>query len=189
VSAAGLSPDAIERGLIDMGVPKEKARQMAYSSPLPSVHYRATDAPDGIVTVLRAVVFPLCFTLPWSALVSDNRKYNAAYTRAKNPTLVLSHKYREAKKKAAGIAREAMGSAEPVAYPLALHARVWVPDNRPGHDVANFAKCCHDALEKVVYVTDEWLYRITWERAGVDVDRPRAEITISRALTTSEAAA
>jgi hypothetical protein len=37
----------------------------------------------------------------------------------------------------------------------------------------------HDALEGVVYTKDRWLDDVRWYRAGVDVDAPRAEITIS----------
>jgi Holliday junction resolvase RusA-like endonuclease len=55
-----------------------------------------------------------------------------------------------------------------------------VPDNHPRrHDAVNFAKCTHDALEKLVYTTDHWLYDVRWIRAGVDVDHPRAELTIT----------
>ncbi len=72
-----------------------------------------------------------------------------------------------------------MHGFNPLAMPLSLRARVYLPDNRPGHDVANFAKCCHDGLERAVYVKDEWLHRIAWERAGVDIDGPRAEIEIA----------
>ena len=80
----------------------------------------------------------------------------------------------------AAIARAQLAGFQPADYPVALTARVWMPDRRPGHDVANFAKCCHDALEGLVYVKDEWLYDVHWIRAGVDVDRPRADITITR---------
>jgi Holliday junction resolvase RusA-like endonuclease len=184
-----MSADEIERGLIAQGVPREKARVIALRAPVDG--NPLAKPPKGTIEA-RGVAFPLALILPWSALVSDNAKYAPAYGKRGQPKMVLRPRYREAKKKTAGLAREIMAGAEPLATPLALSARVWVPDNRVGHDVANFAKCCHDALEKVVYVKDEWLYRITWERAGVDVDRPRAELTIDlfrRALTTSEAAA
>lgn len=125
------------------------------------------------------VAWPVTFTIPWSALISDNRKYSAAYTKTRRPKLLLTPAYREAKRRVAELAREAMHGAEPVAVPVALHARVWVPDRRAGHDVANFAKCCHDAFEHVIYTKDEWLYDPRWTRMGVDVDRPRAELTIT----------
>jgi Holliday junction resolvase RusA-like endonuclease len=136
---------------------------------------QATNSPRGTVTL------PLRFTLPWSALVSDNRKYTAAYTSTNRPKLILTPQYRDAKKKARDIVQAIIGNASPVSIPLSLHAKVWVPDNRPGHDVANFAKCCHDALEEVIYTKDEWLHKITWERAGVSVDAPHVSIEI-RAL-------
>jgi Holliday junction resolvase RusA-like endonuclease len=76
------------------------------------------------------------------------------------------------------IVRPKVAGCAPVEIPVKLEARVWVPDNRR-RDVPNFAKCVHDALEKLVYVNDCWLYDSRWIRAGVDVDHPRAEITIT----------
>lgn len=127
----------------------------------------------------RQITWPLALTLPWSALISDNRKY-AVTTRGpkRQPVIILSEPYRAAKEKIKSVARAKVAGATPAELPLQLVARVWVPDNRPGHDVANFAKCTHDALEKLVYTSDRWLHRITWERVGVDVDHPRAEVTI-----------
>jgi Holliday junction resolvase RusA-like endonuclease len=122
-------------------------------------------------------------TLPWSALVSDNRKYAAALRGKGVPMLIHTEQYRNAKKAAKARAVDAMTVEgqrfPPLARPLALVARVWVPDNRHGHDVANFAKCAHDALEGIVYSKDEWLHDVRWIRAGVDVDRPRAEIEVA----------
>lgn len=139
----------------------------------------------GTVTVVqpRLLVFPLEFIIPWSALVSDNQHYAPA-ERAGRPVIILKEPYRKAKQDVQTLARQAVGDAGPTAQPLALHARVWVPDNRPGHDVCNFAKCVHDALEGIVYTKDEWLHDGRWTRAGVDVDRPRAEIRIAPFLGT-----
>lgn len=138
-----------------------------------------------VQTVGRELTFPIRITLPWSHLVSDNDKYGATIRGTMgsyHPKLILSAKYREAKAATQKKAREAMtveGSRfDPLARPLSLYARVWVPDERP-HDVANFAKCCHDGIEKIVVANDRWLYRVVWERAGVDVDAPRAEIEIT----------
>lgn len=152
-------------------------------------------ANGGAVTVARieedstpiarpGIAWPLELVLPWSALESDNRKHGAILTtvgslRKPVPKLIMQAGYREAKTKARAIARLGVGDAAAVAFPLRLEARVWVPDNRPGHDVANFAKCAHDALEKVVYTSDQYLHDVRWIRAGVDVDAPRAEITIT----------
>lgn len=138
---------------------------------------------DGSRSPIAPLVLPLLLTVPWSALVSDNDKYAPAL-RGTKPVIILTERYRKAKQRVQEVARDVVRGA-PLAIPLALHARVWVPDNRPGHDVCNFAKCCHDALEGIVYVRDEWLHDPRWTRAGVDVDRPRAEIRITPFLGTA----
>lgn len=167
------SPSEIESQLIAKGVPREKARSLA----LTVTGGRAGPPREAMVPV----AFPLHIVLPWTALVSDNRKYSpAAPNGSRGGKLLLRPEYREAKAKARNVARDAVGDGLPVAFPLRLVARVYVPNARPGHDVANFAKCCHDALETVVYTNDEWLHRIVWERAGVDPDHPRCEIEITK---------
>lgn len=133
----------------------------------------------------RMLRFPIRLVLPWSHLVSDNDKYGATITRHKHggtfPRLILTSEYRDAKLKARAVARVAMTVDgllfAPLERPLRLLARVWVPNNRV-HDVVNFSKCCHDALEGAVYTKDSWLHDVQWQKAGVDVDHPRAEITI-----------
>lgn len=170
MNSALLSRDAIVRGLMEQGAPKHAAEAAADlhlarngGPPAPGLRIPLRDGsaidlpavPDPAATI----PFPFTITLPWSALVSDNRKYSPAARRDSNgdphPLLILRQEYRQAKAKARSIAKDALpaGTAA-VEIPLELRARVWVPDNRPGHDVANFAKCCHDALIDVVY-TDE----------------------------------
>lgn len=172
-----MTAEEIERSLIAQGVPRDKARATALRAPLDG--NPLAKAPEGVIEMRPCVALPITFTLPWSALVSDNDKYTPVYTTTGRPKMILTSKYREAKAATRRIAKEIVGDAETVAIPLSLRAHVWVPDNRPGHDVANFAKCCHDALESVIYTKDEWLHDVQWRRAGVDVDRPRAEITIA----------
>lgn len=137
------------------------------------------DAPaDATVAVDQ---WPLRLTLPWTALCSDNRKYGAAVVKNGTthfPKLVMTPRYREAKAKARQLAAKAMGGVSPVEFPLMLTARVYVPDNRQGHDVCNFAKCCLDAFEGVIYKNDAQLHSVLWLRSGVDVDAPRAEIEV-----------
>jgi Holliday junction resolvase RusA-like endonuclease len=94
------------------------------------------------------------------------------------PRKVMGARYKLARDKTRTIAKQTLGNPAPSTSPLSIVARVWVPDERP-HDVCNFAKCCHDALEGIVYKNDFRLYDTRWVRAGVDVDSPRAEITIS----------
>ncbi len=174
-----MTPTEIERGLVAQGVPLEHAQRVARA-------LSASPLPEHVITATPAIVWPVRFVLPWSALVSDNDKYAATLTRSSTgtqyPRLLLTPRYRAAKAKAHVIARDAMGGAQPAAYPLALVAWVWVPDNRPGHDVSNLAKACHDSLEGAVCVKDEWLHDIRWIRVGVDIDSPRAEIEVRAIL-------
>lgn len=131
------------------------------------------------VTVFKAIVWPLELTLPWSALCSDDERTAPAMRKGQvKPVQILTERYRNAKEKVRLIARPKVVGCAPAAIPLKLEARVWVPDNRI-HDVPNFAKCVHDALQKLVYVNDSWLHDVRWIRAGVNVDNPRAEITIT----------
>ena len=175
-----LSAEAIERGLVDQGVPREKAKARALElvgrrSPL-TVHKSPAQADR------PAIEWPVTLLLPWSYLVSDNAKYVARIAGTMDkpvPKLNLSPEYRRGKGLVHDAARTKLGLVEPAAIPLALEARVWVPDEIRAHDVPNFAKCVHDALEGVVYVKDRWLYRAVWERVGVDVDAPRCELRIN----------
>lgn len=132
------------------------------------------EKPIASVQDLSAIQWPLRFTLPWSTLISDNAKYGVI-----NGSLILTKDYRRAKGLVRAVAKQAVGEdREPANYALRIVATVWVPDDMRAHDVCNFAKCVHDALEGVVYTKDRWLHDISWRRAGVDVDAPRAEITI-----------
>lgn len=119
------------------------------------------------------IAWPVMLRIPWSRLCSDNERHGVI-----NGRLLLTTKYRQSKAAIAALAREQLGDVEPVAIPLAFTGRVWLPDHRL-HDPCNFGKSTQDALAGVVYVDDRWLWRVVWERAGVDVDAPRAELSIS----------
>lgn len=187
-----LSEDAIARGLEAAGVPPEKARaeakrqhaqyvHVAGTPPNPPATLTTTPTTDAYFTAAPAIAWPVRILIPWSHLVSDNER--------KEPYLVhvdgkpaarmrLSRKYAAALERIQQLARNKVGDAAAVAMPLAIRGLVWVPDERP-HDVANFEKLVHDALEGPLYTNDRWLHDIHWTRAGVDVDAPRAEITIT----------
>lgn len=161
-----------------LGVSEERAIAIVDGAVIASADTRQAK------TVGVPAAWPLRIVVPWSALISDNRKHGAILTKVGPnqqpiPKLIMQAGYREAKAKVRQLARLAMGEAEPVGVPLQLEARVWVPDRRSRHDVANFAKCCHDALIDAVYTDDQWLHDVRWIRAGMDVDRPRAEILIA----------
>lgn len=137
-------------------------------------------------TIAPPITFPVRIVLPWSMLVSDNEREKASAVRGKNGTVqprkLLTPKYKAAREKIVEKARAAMVEDgyefAPLDRAVSLYARVWVPDNRL-HDVKNFSKGVEDALEKIVYTNDKWVWRSTWERAGVCVDAPRAEIEIA----------
>jgi len=111
--------------------------------------------------------------LPWSCLVSDNRKYGVL-----DGKLIAQKPYRAAKKAIHALAVEAMQGRAPADCPVSLTARVWMPDNRP-HDLTNSCKLVHDAIEGAIVSNDRWLHDVRWIRAGVDVDAPRCELTIT----------
>lgn len=131
--------------------------------------YPATPAPVD----LPQIVWPVKLLLPWSHLISDNARYGVI-----NGKLLLTKDYRRCKGQIRELVRTKLGMVDAAAIPLRLEAHVWVPDELRAHDVCNFAKCCHDALQTVVYANDRWLWDTRWIHAGVDVDAPRAELTI-----------
>lgn len=120
--------------------------------------------------------------LPWSFLVPDNAKYAPAY-RGGRPVLILSAAYRAGKKKAEDELRDQMTNGAYPVHPLQgrlmLVARMFEPNRSSRRDIANYAKMVHDALTGIVYEDDSQLDRVTWIRAGVDIDRPRLELTIT----------
>jgi Holliday junction resolvase RusA-like endonuclease len=163
--AQGFTPDAIERAM-RLNFPGAPAGHEAKYAPRPTA---------------ALPTFPIRIELPWSALCSDNfREAGSLRMRGGKPypAKVLTARYKAAKDKARYIAGGVMAGFVALSMPLQLHALVYAP-NASLHDICNFAKCCHDALEKIVYVNDAQLHRVVWERVGVDVDRPRAEITVS----------
>ncbi len=133
-----------ERGLVRQGVPKDKAKALGIAAAKIGA-FRDPPTQSNLATV----ELPLRFTLPWTALISDNRKYAPA-TGSRGGKMILRQEYRDAKSKARALARDAVGGGLPIAKPLRMIVRVYVPDARPGHDVCNFAKGVHDALEGIV---------------------------------------
>ena len=121
--------------------------------------------------------WPFRFVLPWSHLVSDNRKYGAIVKHG-SPKLIHTAEYREAKRLARIAARRAWGDVSPYADGLLeLTARVFFPNDYRKRDAHNFQKCAHDALKGIVIEDDDILVP-RWIPAGVDVDAPRAELTL-----------
>jgi hypothetical protein len=127
---------------------------------------------------------PVHVRIPYSRLVSDNDKYTIGMRDGK-PRLVLTARYSEAKADIRAIARlradEAGALPSRPLWPdqaLTLVGRVYYPRSVGQLDPTNLCKITHDALETALYAKDAQLHRVTWEKAGVDIDAPRAELTI-----------
>jgi Holliday junction resolvase RusA-like endonuclease len=174
-----LTPEEIARGLIAQGVPRDRAEARAravYDAMKPSrpllAAFKAIEA-----LPVRPSVAPITLRIPWSALVSDDDKYAPALRKGK-PVIILTETYRTAKARMTKLAVDTMAGRPAMTVPLAFVGRVWVPNNHR-RDVHNFSKCCLDAMSKVIYADDSQLHDTRWIRAGVDVDAPRAELTIT----------
>jgi len=157
---------------------QQRSRRATFVTVIPAGYPPTLTAGD--VSTLNAriippqtIMMPVHLRIPWSALVSDNAKYGVIDGR-----LIAQKPYRAAKKAIHKLAVDVMGGRPAAACPLAIVARVYVPDNRV-HDVVNFSKCVHDALKGSVFTDDQWIHDARWIRAGVDVDAPRCELTIS----------
>src|SRR6185295_17372015 len=112
---------------------------------------RAQGVPEHLIarrlgreTPVAASTAPVVLRLPWSALVSDNEHYAPAL-RAGKPVLILQERYRIAKAAVAKLATDLMDGRPALTTPLAIHARVYVPNNHR-RDSVNFGKCVQDAL-------------------------------------------
>lgn len=193
--------DEIIRKLVDQNVPRhlaERAAELELSqgrSPAPTM--AATIVAEAKREVDRrllppellaareqkpAIVWPFRLLLPWSLLVSDNDREEPYIRQTENgprPAKRKTARCAKAQGEIANLARGKLGDVEPAEIPLEITARVWVPNNQLRSDVQNFAKATHDALEGIVYRNDNLLYWNHWLRVGVDIDAPRAELTIA----------
>jgi Holliday junction resolvase RusA-like endonuclease len=170
----GMTHSEMIAALKARGIEGPKAEQ-AVARKVATEHRQSPTIPQ---ETRETVTLPLTLTIPWSCLVSDNRRYSAT-VRGNKPLLVLSTDYRDAKNKIEGYARRAVAEKGPTLEPVEVTAKVYLPDHRR-HDISNFAKICHDSLEGIVFRDDNQITKLTWEKAGRDVDHPRAEIVISR---------
>lgn len=146
-----------------MSLPRYRAwiREQAAPQPLPD---RAAPSALNGVGEIRIV-------LPFEILCPDNDKFGVI-----RGMMINTKRYRRAKKAIRNAAREQyLGPILEV--PVALVGRVWFPGDNG--DAPNFGKAVHDALEQVIYPNDRLLHDARWIRAGVDPDRPRAELMIT----------
>ncbi len=175
-----MTPAEIERGLVAQGVPRDKARATAIgqitSGTVAIEHAGYVDR-----TLRSRITLPFRIVIPWSLLCSDNEKDVGSLTMRGGkpiPRKVMSARYKTAKNAVADKATLIAGPSLPLTIPLAMHVEVWLPPARR-NDALNFAKCVNDALEGIVYANDNQLHDSRWIRRGVDIDSPRAEITIT----------
>lgn len=163
-----------------MSLPRYRAwiREQAAPQPLPD---RAAPTTDVIMSGafrledihgrLPAPPIEIRIVLPFEILCPDNDKFGVI-----RGMMINTKRYRRAKKAIRNAAREQyLGPILEV--PVALVGRVWFPGDTG--DAPNFGKAVHDALEQVIYPNDRLLHDARWIRAGVDPDRPRAELMIT----------
>lgn len=142
----------------------------------------ASIAPPAEAPPAAAIAWPVRLLLPWSYLVSDNDRkepYVAQTPDGPRARMRLTARYAAGMQKIANVARATIGDAAAHEGPLSIDVRVWMPTGSARNDAINFSKIVHDALEGVVYRNDNLLHDTHWTRAGVDVDAPRAEVTIT----------
>lgn len=115
-------------------------------------------------TILPCTVPEQRYTLPWSALQTGNKFFGLA-----------SKAYLAAKERA----REIVKLNWPgmlYTVPVLLDVRLYVP-NEQRRDVLNYAKLIADVLTGIVYRDDSLIHEAHFTRE-IDIDRPRAEITV-----------
>lgn len=175
--------------LVRRGFPRDVAEREVNRQIRPVLSTGLGPKPGQVVALTQLITsapLPFLIALPWSHLVSDDDRVTPWLNpKTGKATIILTDRYKAARDSIHSLLRQAMGGSHneaptfaPLAQPLRLEARVFVPNNQH-RDVHNFAKGVHDALERKVYQNDSWLHDTRWIRAGVDVDRPRAEITIT----------
>jgi Holliday junction resolvase RusA-like endonuclease len=118
-------------------------------------------------------------TLPWAAVLHDNHRF-VAIRMGKKARLSASPEYREKKAVAETLLCAQWHHTPKLEGELRLHARCYFPDKRK-RDSGNYRKLCTDALSGIAYADDSQLVSETWEKAGLDRENPRIEITLEAA--------
>lgn len=133
-------------------------------------------APQLLAPVSRGTI-----VLPWSCLASDNVRHAKLAAHSPAYKLARTRAHEEAAKQWPGA---------PIAGAVRV-AIVLTPPNHARRDITNFLKCLLDALSEnprtgqpaVAYLDDSQIAELTIRRAAVDVDRPKAAITIEEVLS------
>ena len=117
--------------------------------------------------------------LPWDAVLHDNHRF-IAIRRGRGARLIASPEYREKKKLAEARLCAQWHHTPKLEGELKLHADCYFPDRRR-RDAGNYRKLITDCLSGIAYADDSQLVSETWERAGLDRENPRIEITLEAA--------
>ena len=84
---------------------------------------------------------------------------------------------RRYQEKVAAYARSA-GISAPLTGSVRLEIHLWLPDRR--RDIDNIAKSIADGLNGIAWLDDSQIASLSVTRAGIDRERPRAEVRIDQ---------
>lgn len=127
--------------------------------------------------------------IPFALLVPDNgcAKYGVL-----NGRMILTKRYRRAKKKIAELAQLQCAKWRPYSGPVDVSASLSFPPDKKRRDAPNYAKLVHDALKGICYDDDSQIEESHWRRVA-DSETPVLHLTvtslrnrITRPLTTQE---
>lgn len=130
----------------------------------------------------------LVISIPWQFVQHDNHRLMPARPRQGQYTarLITAPEYRAAKE-GAELYIKRQWRCERLRGEITLTARCFFPDNKR-RDAGNYRKLLTDAMSGICYDDDSQLVREVWEKAAIDRDSPRIEITIAPVSLTEDAA-
>lgn len=117
--------------------------------------------------------------LPWGAVLHDNHRFIAIRVGYK-ARLTASPEYREKKTLAEALLCQQWHGKAKMTGDLTLYAKCFFPDRRK-RDSGNYRKLITDSLSGIAYADDSQLVSETWEKAEIDRENPRIEITLEAA--------
>jgi hypothetical protein len=123
--------------------------------------------------------------LPWSSLVTDNNRQAWVGTR-----MMTTKEYKLAKQRAVDAIETQIGDTLPsdllaagwqplFASPVAITVMLFEPNRSAKRDLLNYQKLICDAMTGIVYADDSLIDDAHFTRGAPDIDRPRAEITVT----------
>jgi Holliday junction resolvase RusA-like endonuclease len=135
----------------------------------------------GLDSPAMAIVRPaaVSLSLPWSTLMPDNNRHCIVMTEG-SPRILTTQEYRARKKRAREQLEAQLGDGwRAIAVPVRVRLELIEPNRTAKRDILNYQKLVCDAMTGLVYVDDSLIDDAHWKRGAVDIDRPRAEITVS----------